>query len=348
MPVPFGLYDIQSQTRRGKAEGSGTASLFMHVKGVYRQIFHFLIANCPFIYEHAAPEVEKSIRLMNHQSFSGHILRGLQHAAGIGAVVVGLAVAVGGCGNETLSADAYVAKAEESIAAGDLRAGVIELKNAIQRNPQDPKARLLLARTYLALGDPASAEKEATRARELGAAAQDVLVPLAQAWNDQGAYERTLKELALDDAAPEQHRTNTLVVRGLAHLGLGQLEAAQAHLDEALAATPDDASALVGRARLAMQQKDLEKATSLVDRANAVAPEDAEVVATRGDLALAADRPANAVAAFRTLVGRVPGNLNYKLSLVQAMIANGEAEAAVGTLDEMIRRACSGCSSLCA
>ncbi|HSK28512.1 MAG TPA: XrtA/PEP-CTERM system TPR-repeat protein PrsT, partial [Candidatus Limnocylindria bacterium] len=276
---------------------------------------------------------------MNHQSFSGHILRGLQHAAGIGAVVVGLAVTVGGCGNETLSADAYVAKAEESIAAGDLRAGVIELKNAIQRNPQDPKARLLLARTYLALGDPASAEKEATRARELGAAAQDVLVPLAQAWNDQGAYEKTLKELALDDAAPEQHRTDALVVRGLAHLGLGQLEAAQAHLDEALAATPDDASALVGRARLAMQQKDLEKATSLVDRANAVAPEDAEVVATRGDLALAADRPADAVAAFGTLVGRVPGNLNYKLSLVQAMIANGEAEAAIETLDEMIRRA---------
>jgi putative PEP-CTERM system TPR-repeat lipoprotein len=281
---------------------------------------------------------------MNHHSFRGHSFRdyrfrGLQHAAGIGALVVALAFTVGGCGNEELSAEAYVAKAEASIAAGDLRASVIEFKNAIQRNPEDPKARLLLGTTYLALGDPTSAEKEITRARELGAAAQDVLVPLAQAWNDQGAYERTLKELALDDTPPEQHRSDALVVRGLAHLGLGQLEAAQAHLDEALATTPDDASALVGRARLAMQQEDLEKATALVDRANTVAPEDAEVVAARGDLALAAGRPADAVAAFETLVSRVPGNFNYKMSLTQAMIANGQADAAVETLDEIIRRA---------
>lgn len=281
---------------------------------------------------------------MNHHGFSdhnlsGHVFRGLRHAAGTGALVVGLAFAVGGCGNEELSADAHVAKAEESIAAGDLRASVIEFKNAIQRNPQDPKARLLLGTTYLALGDPASAEKELTRARELGAAAQDVLVPLAQAWNDQGAYERTLKELALDEAAPGRHRTRVLVVRGLAHLGLGQPEAAQAFLDEALAITPDDASALVGRARLAMQQEDLERAAFLVDRAHTVAPEDAEVVVARGDLALAAGRPADAVAAFETLVGRVPGNFSYKMSLAQAMIANGQAEAALQTLDAMIRRA---------
>jgi putative PEP-CTERM system TPR-repeat lipoprotein len=280
---------------------------------------------------------------MNHHgfsghSFSGHVFRGLQHAARVGAVVLGLAFTVGGCGNEEHSADAHVAKAEESIAAGDLRASVIELKNAIQRNPEDPKARLLLGRTYLALGDPASAEKEILRARELGAA-QDVLVPLAQAWNDQGAYERTLKELVLDDTASKQHRADALVVRGLAHLGLGQPQAAQARLDEALAITPDNASALVGHARLAMQQEDLEKATLFADRAHTVAPDEVKVVAARGDLALAADRPADAVAAFETLVARVPGNFNYKMSLVQAMIANSQADAALKTLDELIRHA---------
>ena len=294
------------------------------------------------MYEHAAPGAGKSVSLMDHHIFFSRYSFGspvFREAAGIAAIVIGLALAVGGCGNEELSADAYVAKAESFVAAGDLRAGVIEFKNAIQRNPEDPKARLLLGTTYLALGDPASAEKEISRARELGAAAQDVLVPLAHAWNDQGTYERTLKEVAVDDAAPGQDRTDALVVRGMAYLGLGQLEAAETHLDEALAITPDDAAALVGRARLAMQQEDLERATLLVDRANAAAPEDAEVVAARGDLALAAGRPADAVAAFETLAGRVPGNFSYALSLTRAMIANGQPDAAIETLDAMIQQA---------
>jgi putative PEP-CTERM system TPR-repeat lipoprotein len=281
---------------------------------------------------------------MNHHGFAGHsssgpVFRGLQHAAGIGAVVVGLAFTIAGCDSAELSADAHVARAEKAIAAGDLPTSVIELKNAIQRNPENPQTRLRLGTTYLALGDPVSAEKEILRARELGAAAQDVLVPLAQAWNDQGAYERTLKEVVLDDTASEQHRTNALVARGLAHLGLGQPQVAQTHLDEALVITPDDASALVARARLAMQQEDLEKAALLVDRAHAVAPEEVKVVEAKGSLALAAGRPADAVAAFETLAARVPANFNYKMSLAQALIANSQADAALKTLDAMIRRA---------
>ena len=280
----------------------------------------------------------ESVGLMNPLIFRVHLLfRELQRAAGVGAIVVALTFAVGGCGDQRMSADAHVAKAEVYIAAGDLRAGVIELKNAIQQNPEDPEARLLLGTTYLVLGDPAGAEKEISRARELGAAAQDVLVPLARAWNDQGAHDKTLKHLVLDDTAPEQHRIDVLVSRGHAHLGLGQLEAAQAHFDEALAVMPDDVPALIGRARLAMQQDDPETADALVGRAKSIAPEDFEVLAAAGTLALVAGRPAEAVATFGKLAERVPGNFGYTLSLAQAMIANEQADAAVGVLEALLR-----------
>lgn len=267
----------------------------------------------------------------------------MPRAATIGVLIAGLAIAVAGCGGETISADAHVRQAETYIAAGDLRAGVIELKNAIQQDPEDPKARLLLGTTYLALGDPLGAEKELARARELGAPPQDVLVPLAHAWNLQGMFDKTLEHVVLDDAMAGPVRLEALVARARAERGLGRLDAAQAHLDQALSLAPDHPAALVERARLAIQQNDLDTAATFVDRAKAAAPEQAEpeqaeVWAVAGDLALSAGRPAEAVAAFEKAAASGLQTLGSRLSLAQARIANGEVEAAILVLDDLHRQ----------
>ena len=44
---------------------------------------------------------------------------------------------------------AYVKDAEQYIAKGDLKAGEIELRNAIREAPQDPVLRARLAEVYL-------------------------------------------------------------------------------------------------------------------------------------------------------------------------------------------------------
>jgi Tfp pilus assembly protein PilF len=58
---------------------------------------------------------------------------------------------------------ASVNDAEQYIAAGDLKAAVIELKNAVLVSPQDPAIRARLAQVYLQLEDFRSAEREGAR-----------------------------------------------------------------------------------------------------------------------------------------------------------------------------------------
>lgn len=267
-----------------------------------------------------------------------------------------LALAVSGCG-ETISADQSIEKAQEHIAAGDVRAGVIEFKNAIQQDPEDATARLLLGRTYLMLGDPEGAEKELARARELGAPPEAVLIPLAQAWNELGRHARVLEEVTPEapeeiaaETAPEtagtarRFRLDALAARGQAHMGLQDWDAARRAFDAALAADADHAPALVGLAQLALsqgtpEQETVETVRSLVERARAAAPEDPDVLAMVGDLAIAMGEPAAAVAAFEQRAALVPENLGYKVPIAQARIAGGEPEAAIAVLDEVLKQA---------
>ena len=64
--------------------------------------------------------------------------------------------------------DVGLDKARDSFAKGDIKAAGIELKNALQKDPGNAEARLLLGELYLKLGNGLAAEKEFRRAQELG------------------------------------------------------------------------------------------------------------------------------------------------------------------------------------
>ena len=69
-----------------------------------------------------------------------------------------------------------------------LKATEIELRNAIQESPQDPLLRSQLARVYLQLGDPISAEREARAARDRNGKEADYLPVLLESMMRQGKF----------------------------------------------------------------------------------------------------------------------------------------------------------------
>ena len=73
-----------------------------------------------------------------------------------------------------ISAEGRVDRARAEIAKGDYQAAVIDLKNALESDPNLPQARILLAQASLQLGDVRDAEKELRRAREAGARPEEV------------------------------------------------------------------------------------------------------------------------------------------------------------------------------
>ena len=93
------------------------------------------------------------------------------------AVAIALAFGLAACGGD--SPEALVASAKRYLDRRDYNAAAIELKNALQKKPQDGEARYLLGTVLVELRDFQSAEKELRRAVEFGFAPDKSLPALA-------------------------------------------------------------------------------------------------------------------------------------------------------------------------
>jgi len=90
-------------------------------------------------------------------------------------------LALSGCSQK--STEELVSSAQQKIAAGQASAGIIELKNALQKEPDNGQARFLLGKIYIERGAATAAEKELERALKLGYEKNEVLPLLASAYN---------------------------------------------------------------------------------------------------------------------------------------------------------------------
>jgi putative PEP-CTERM system TPR-repeat lipoprotein len=245
---------------------------------------------------------------------------------------------VAACGDDGPSAEAYLEKGRAFIAENNLRAGVIELKNAIQKDPKSAEARLLLGTAHLKLGDAASAEKELTRALDLGAKREAVILPLADAWLAQGQFQKVLDDVAAHEAPTPDLKAAVHLARARAHFGLQEMEAGERDLEVARALAPDNPDVLTMQAGLAASEGDLDKAQALIEQAKKLAPDDPDVLTRAGAIASARNDLAQAVAEYQSLVTANPDNPIYPLSLAEARINNGEVEPAIDVLDAYLKR----------
>ena len=101
------------------------------------------------------------------------------------ACAVAVALMLSGCSQKT--SEEHLASAQAFIQASDLQAAVVELKNAIQLDPQAPTPRFELGKLYLEMGDYSGAEKELSRSMELGQPAAQVVPLLSRAYQRTGS-----------------------------------------------------------------------------------------------------------------------------------------------------------------
>ncbi len=166
------------------------------------------------------------------------------------AVVAAIAVtATAGCARNDPAS--YIASANSYIAKSDYKAAIIELKNALQKAPDNAEARLLLAKSLLATGDPAGAETEVRKAIDAHAPGDQAYPVLAQAMAAQGEFKQLASELGdkkLDDPAA---RSTVNVALAVASLAQGDAAHAKELADAALADQPGNVRALLLEAQLA-------------------------------------------------------------------------------------------------
>src|SRR3954462_10142523 len=104
--------------------------------------------------------------------------RALSTALVTGAIIV--AAALGGC-NRSKPTEQLLAEAKQYQQKGEIKAAMIELKNAVANSPENGEARLALGVLHVDTSDYVSGEKELRKALALGIDKNRVLAPLGRA-----------------------------------------------------------------------------------------------------------------------------------------------------------------------
>jgi putative PEP-CTERM system TPR-repeat lipoprotein len=192
------------------------------------------------------------------------------------AVLTALAT-LHGCGAESnLTAEEHIERAKDMGASGDLRGMVIQLKNAIQKSPDNPQARLMLGEAYLEFKQADSAIKELSQARKLGVGEARIKPLIGEALIQNREYQRVLDEIQMSDADSPRIRARIMQLRADALLGLRKFPEGCALLEESRQVDPQWHRALIGIAGCEYAQGHADAARSTLIRATQIAPFSAE------------------------------------------------------------------------
>src|ERR1044072_5868967 len=178
------------------------------------------------------------------------------------------------------NADQRVSRAREQIAAHDYGGAMIELKNALQSEPEHVPARLLLAEVSLWMGDSAAADKELRRALDSGAKPADTGDLAARIRLAQGQASELLTMIDSGEIPLTEPAKSTY--RGRALLGLHEVDLAIAAFGTALNANKDFRDALLGLTEAYALNGQTDRALAVVDPLVAANADDAAALLTRG------------------------------------------------------------------
>ena len=228
------------------------------------------------------------------------------------------------CSNNQ-STETLLAEAKQYQQKGDVKAAMIQLKNAVAKSPEDAEARIQLGMLYLETGDAVSADKELRKARSLGADAGRVLPLLGKANMLLGRAKELLDDISADQA---KGSAPLLALRGDALLVTGKPEEAKAAFEAALAIDPNLGSAYLGLARHAMLNDDRAGAERLLADALAKDPKNPDVWMAHGSMLRMNNKADEAVAAYDEALKLKPNDRDAFIEKAYVEIGRGKFPAA--------------------
>jgi putative PEP-CTERM system TPR-repeat lipoprotein len=246
------------------------------------------------------------------------------------ALILFTALFVGGC---TETPEGLLASAKGYLEKNDRKAAVIQLKNALQKNPDLAEARFLLGKSLLESGDLLAAEKELRRALELKYPAEQVVPPLARTLVAIGQFEKPAVEFGRLQFASADANAELQSAIGDGQLALGRNDAAQRAYTAALSVKSGHVPALLGLAKVRLGAGELDRALEGVDSLLAKVPKSAEALHLRGNILMAQRKAEQALVAYRAAVEAKPDFLPAHWAQVALLLQSNNVEEAKKELD---------------
>lgn len=232
--------------------------------------------------------------------------------------------------------EAMIISAKDYLAKNDSKAAVIQIKNALQSDPNLPEARFLLGSTLLDSGDPVGAETELRKALDLKYPQDAVVPPLAKAMLAKGQAKKLTEEFARIDLTQPQAKASLQMSLASAYAMQSKPDLAQAALNAALLAEPGYVPALLAQARQKAGQRDFDGALAMVDDVIAKSPKSFEAWKFKGDLLLFAKNQVNdALAAYRKSIEIKPDFMAGHAAVTTMLLQQGDLAAAAVQIEQL-------------
>ncbi len=248
------------------------------------------------------------------------------------AIVVSLLATA--CGSQ--KPEDQIKSAKEYLQKQDSKSALIQLKNALQQNPDLGEARFMMGSILLQDGDAAGAEVEFRKALAAKHPETIVVPELARAMMLSGQAKKLVEQFG--STRLEQPAANASLQTTLAgaHASLGKAEFAEAALAAALTADPNYVPALILRARQKAAAQDFDGALAIMDNTLSKAPGNAEAWKLKGDLLLyTKGQPDNALAAYRKSIEVSPKLLPSRLAVLAILMQQNKLDEAAKDLLEL-------------
>jgi len=252
-------------------------------------------------------------------------------------LLVTLSILVIGCSRDDPAS--LVASAKKYIGKRDFSASIIQLKNALQKEPENTEARYLLGLSFLESGDVGSAQIELKKASDLGLRTDELQLALARAGLARGASGKVLAEFGSKTLSSPKLQAELRALVGMAQFAQGRSAEGQAALAEALALDPGNVTANLGLARLAASERDFRKALSRVDTALSASPARFETLLLKADLLAVQGQSEAAELAYRDTIRAAPHEVAPRLSLVTHLLRNRSLEKASAEVEALEKMA---------
>jgi putative PEP-CTERM system TPR-repeat lipoprotein len=248
--------------------------------------------------------------------------------------VVGLVFLMAACQDK--SSDEHIQEAVAFMAEGNNQAAVVALKNAVQKDTRSSSARFELGRLYLDLKMYEPAEKELSRAVDLGYSQNEVLPLLALALQKTGANV-ALSDLEFADSKLTNAEKMEIGFRKItSHMQLGQTAEAELLIRDLLVLDTEVVYKGLVKAYLDIidekPEDALVNAVAMYERA----PLNSDVINLTARLYMINGQVDEAANLYETYIRVEPKDLESKFSLASMLVEQKQPERAEVFIDELL------------
>lgn len=213
--------------------------------------------------------------------------------------------------------------AKISLKEQEFSTATIHLKNHLQKQPDDAKARFLLGDIYLYAGELEASIKELSRAHTLDPNNQEYLFKYAESLLRASKY-----QTLIDLFNQSQDDAKKLAYLGYAHLGLNKTEFAK-ELFNRSNKIKNNAMALNGLATLSLNTQQLPVSNELLNRALKIEPDNIRSLTLKAKFLILNHQPNDALNVFNQLIQK-------NSSDIAAFIGRGTVNSLLGNQDNAI------------